>query len=150
VRELPEAKSSTVLVIEDADDVRQSTVLVVEDDDDVRQSIALILESDGFAAICAANGAEALASLKVELPDFVLLDLNMPVMNGFEFLKLKSQDRTIASIPVIAITADVSLSRPEGTVALLRKPFALDAFLNLLRTERERITPPFGVTKLAG
>jgi CheY-like chemotaxis protein len=131
-------------------EAKACTVLIAEDDDDVRQSIALILENDDFATACAANGIEALTRLKADPPDFVLLDLDMPVMNGFEFLKLKSQDPRIASIPVIAITAGESLSAPKGTVALLRKPFDLDAFLKLVRGERVRTTPPFGVNKLVG
>jgi CheY-like chemotaxis protein len=117
---------------------RICTVLLAEDDDDVRRSIALILENDGFAIVNAVNGAEALASLKSEHPDFVLLDLNMPVMNGFEFLKEKSDDRLVASIPVIAITADARQKAPAGAVALLRKPFDLDEFLKLVRAERTR------------
>jgi two-component system response regulator MprA len=111
---------------------------VAEDDDDVRQSIALILENDGFAIVIAANGLEALDRLKSNRPDFVLLDLNMPVMNGFEFLRAKSDDRRVSSIPVIAITADAQLVAPAGAVALLRKPFDLDEFLKLVRAERVR------------
>jgi CheY-like chemotaxis protein len=111
------------------------TVLVAEDDDDVRGSIRMILEADGFATLGAANGAEALALLKESSPDFVLLDMNMPVVTGWDFLRGKARDPRVAQIPVIAITGRTG-PRPEGVVALLTKPFDLDEFLALVHPER--------------
>ena len=80
------------------------SVLIVDDDDDVRNLLRRSLEQEGMSVREAINGAEALASITTEAPDLVLLDLMMPVMDGFEFLRRLPELRQ-AMPPVIVLTA---------------------------------------------
>lgn len=80
-------------------------VLNVDDDDDLRATLALLLEFEGFAVRCARDGAEALRAITEARPLIVLLDLMMPVMNGWQFRAAMLADPSLADIPVIVITA---------------------------------------------
>ncbi len=82
-------------------------ILIVEDDHEVRVSYRKILEEEGFVVHSAANGKNGLDLLrkKSSVIRLVLLDINMPIMDGNEFLRLKSSDPTIAKIPVVVVTA---------------------------------------------
>lgn len=112
------------------------TILVAEDDDDVRGAIVCILEEDGFRTLAAANGAEALALVIAQRPDAVLLDMNMPVVSGRDFLERRRLDASIAAIPVVAITACQLSGVPAGAAALLRKPFDLEEFRGAIAAAR--------------
>lgn len=112
------------------------SVLVVEDDPDLRESLSLILRGKGFHTELASNGLEALALLRKEPLDCVLLDLHMPVMNGFQFLEEQARDPALARVPVIAITSSDDDAEGPAVVASLRKPFGLDEFLCVLASIR--------------
>jgi CheY-like chemotaxis protein len=103
-------------------------VLVVDDDKDIRDLLSDALEAEGYEAVSARHGAEALERLRHLRPDLILLDLMMPVMDGLAFLAAKSRDPALSGIPVIAMTA-ATWNRVEGAVTLLKKPFDLDMFL---------------------
>jgi CheY-like chemotaxis protein len=104
-------------------------VLVAEDDEDLRRSFAMILQSQGFETEAVADGAQALERLRSrKLPNVVLLDLHMPVMDGYEFLRRKNEDPQLNQVPVIAITGQ-SFANPTGVVATLKKPFDIEEFL---------------------
>ncbi len=80
-------------------------VLVVDDDPTVRAAAALTLEAEGYEVRCAAHGREALERLRQERPDLIVLDMMMPVMDGWELLdKLKREPRW-AGIPVVIVSA---------------------------------------------
>ena len=82
------------------------SVLVVEDDDDLRESLVEFIAEEGYQAEAARSGLEALDKLRWGLrPCFILLDLRMGVMNGWEFRKEQKLDPELADIPVIAMTA---------------------------------------------
>lgn len=84
-------------------------LLIVDDDEDLRCSISEALESAGFVVTVAANGREAFARLSTDvLPDVILLDLLMPVMNGWQFCEERKKDPKLADIPIIAMSAAVS------------------------------------------
>jgi two-component system cell cycle response regulator DivK len=117
-------------------DAEICTVLIAEQDDTLRGAMAMVLESDGFATLQATSGADALAILEAHRPDFVLLDLDLPALNGLGFFRLKAGDLRVASIPVIAITANPRAALPVGALGLLRKPFNLDEFLRVLDDHR--------------
>ncbi|MET0593744.1 MAG: response regulator [Polyangiaceae bacterium] len=106
-------------------------VLVVEDDPGIRESVCQILEDEGFPTVSAANGKEALVALrKLEpLPRLILLDLMMPIMNGWEFYELISRDKMVSSIPVVVMSAQ-DTDVYSGSLRLLRKPLALDQLLS--------------------
>jgi CheY-like chemotaxis protein len=81
-------------------------ILVVEDDEDAREAMVALLQMKGYRAVPAGNGKEALAYLhQAPVPDLILLDLWMPVMDGWEFRHQQKQDPRLATVPVVVITA---------------------------------------------
>ena len=85
-------------------------VLIVEDDADVREFMNLLLSHSGFETVTAKNGAEALQAIREKRPCLVLLDLMMPVMDGWTFRAKQLEDPAIADVPVVCVTA---LSEPQ-------------------------------------
>ena len=109
-------------------DARARRVLVVDDEPQVRATIREALSLEGYDVTEASNGAEALALLATVLPEVIVLDLWMPVMDGWAFRRAQSVSH--ADIPVVVISAlDLSSPRLEelGADALIGKPFDLDA-----------------------
>ena len=80
-------------------------VMVVEDDADTRALLCRNLEKDGWAVHEAADGQQALAAMREVTPELILLDLMMPVMDGFQFLHELRQHEAWQNIPVIVVTA---------------------------------------------
>jgi len=80
-------------------------VLVVEDDAEVRQQVRLVLEQDGWIVTEAENGHEGLSRVAAARPQVVLLDLTMPVMDGFTFLEKLRAMPGCADLPVVVLTA---------------------------------------------
>lgn len=110
-------------------------VLVVDDDTPIRTTIAEILGDEGYAVREAANGAAALAVLRTEsdTPGLILLDLRMPVMDGFDFRARQLEDPALASIPVVVLSADSDVFAKAATLktkAVLRKPIDLQALID--------------------
>jgi CheY-like chemotaxis protein len=103
-------------------------VLIVDDDRAIREALAELLQDEGYAVRSAANGREGLdVCASLPLPNLILLDLSMPVMDGFEFANRKQNDPAIAAIPVCVMTAAAPSSpAPAGVSAILRKPLDLD------------------------
>jgi CheY-like chemotaxis protein len=111
-------------------------VLVVEDDLDTRDLICEVLREDGYPVSSAANGIEALEVLDHDArPSLILLDLMMPVMNGWELLEVRAGRPELASIPVLVLSADPArqLAAEQGVVAIIGKPFDLSRLLRLVR-----------------
>src|SRR5262249_28727536 len=79
-------------------------ILFVDDDDDIREAIAEGLTDNGFDVLTAANGLDAMRVLRNTHPSVILLDLMMPVMDGYEFLEERRVDPALAAIPVAVIT----------------------------------------------
>lgn len=113
-------------------------VLLVEDDPDLRETLRAILEDSGVAVACAANGREALAYLREEEPPrLVLLDLMMPVMNGWEFRAEQMKDAKLSGIPVAVLSADsrtASKAESLGVDRYLKKPIQLEELLSLVQS----------------
>src|SRR5689334_4531116 len=110
------------------------SVLIVEDDEDIRELLADVLRDQGYPVLTAKNGIEALASLRsgAKHPGLILLDLMMPVMNGFQFLEAFRGDPDLKSIPVTVVTAHGALAAAERdalAVPILAKPVALPVLL---------------------
>ena len=101
-------------------------ILIVDDDDDLQDALSESLESEGHEATCVSNGQEALDYLKSGKPVCViLLDLMMPVMNGWEFRREQLEDAALARIPVVVLTADGRAdekARILGANGFLQKP----------------------------
>src|SRR5260221_3506520 len=99
-------------------------VLIVEDDEDLREMMAQLLGIEGFETAAVANGREALEYLhSVKKPDVILLDLMMPVMDGWEFRRRQQADPELASVPVIVLSAlDAGRAAALDADAFLKKP----------------------------
>jgi two-component system cell cycle response regulator DivK len=80
-------------------------VLIVEDQSDLRQLYAQELTLSGFDVIEASNGAEAIAHTSERFPDVVLMDLSLPIVDGWEATRRLKVDSRTAHIPVVALTA---------------------------------------------
>jgi two-component system cell cycle response regulator DivK len=99
-------------------------VLLVDDYPDAREMYSEYLQFSGFDVVEAANGIEALQSAIERTPDIILMDLSLPVMDGWEATRrLKADDRT-ASIPVVALTGHALAGISEGA-----KRAGCDAFV---------------------
>lgn len=125
------------------------TILVADDNDDIREAIVDALESEGYPVFSARNGKEALNLLKeIPGPTLVLLDLMMPVMNGWEFLDAQKQDAKLISHQVVTISAVSPTQSLEDTTPLktagnIQKPFSLGL---LWEKVAEFCGPPPGAT----
>jgi len=107
-------------------------VLIVDDDLDAREALAELLEYRGFSVGSAANGREALNFLRSSsLPGIIILDLMMPMMDGWEFLEHQSRDFALMEIPVIVLTATPP-SQPVKAKVILQKPIQFDSLVELL------------------
>jgi CheY-like chemotaxis protein len=109
------------------------SILVVEDDRATRDAVAIVLQDEGYAVTGVANGQEALLHLRQAAPpDLILLDLMMPVMNGWEFRRQQTKEPALKSIPVMIVSADAGVPQKAaalGAVDYLVKPIDLDKLL---------------------
>lgn len=112
------------------------SVLVVEDDLDVRDALVQVLEYEGYSVAAAANGREAMDLLRHRgRPRVILLDLMMPVMDGWQFRAEQTLDPGLAEIPVIVISAGADIERKAssmGAAGFFRKPIEVDALLDVV------------------
>ena len=110
------------------------TILVVDDDADIRETLSEVLRHAGMQVVTAADGVEALRILRGGLsPCLVLLDLMMPIMDGYEFLEVQRGDPALARIPTAVITAGFAVdSARTGDAPLLRKPVGLKGLMAII------------------
>ena len=112
------------------------SVLIVEDDVDVREFVDVFLRTSGYETVCAANGQEALDRMREQRPCLVLLDIQMPVMDGFQFRARQLRDPALADVPVLCITAVYDPEQVTREIGLrcLSKPADFDALLGEVET----------------
>jgi CheY-like chemotaxis protein len=121
-------------------------ILVVDDTALARESVAKLLEYEGFKTIRAANGKQAYATLYIQKPDLVLLDLMMPEMDGITFLRMIRRNPRWEHIPVIVLTGLrdhnqlVERARELNVSDMVSK--ATFGFEDLLRRIRKAIAMP--------
>jgi signal transduction histidine kinase len=103
----------------------------VEDDEDIAEELRAILEDAGYSVEACHNGEQALERLRESPADLVVLDLVMPVMDGWQFRALQRSDRSIADIPVVVITADSSAKAAAvHAESYVKKPFGAHDVVN--------------------
>jgi CheY-like chemotaxis protein len=115
---------------------QQKRILIVEDDPDLAMVMGDVLAAAGYGIEVARNGQEGLWHLRHHgRPNLVLLDLWMPIMNGWEFRELQLKDPALASIPVVVVSADADLERATSLDAAvhLRKPIRLVDLVSVVR-----------------
>jgi two-component system OmpR family response regulator len=118
---------------------QHATVLVVDDDPDTVETMRDILEEEGHTVLSARNGREALEVALRSVPDLVLLDLDMPVMDGRAFLEAVRRTPELSGITVVVLSGAVDGSMPCESV---QKPLRLDTLLGLI--ERVANAAPAG------
>lgn len=107
-------------------------VLVVDDDNMIRDVVAEVLQLEGYGVVTASNGAEALDRVRVNPPAAVVLDLMMPVMDGWQFLDACRKDNLCAEVPILVMSAYRHLSERSARLqaaACIAKPFDLDVLV---------------------
>ena len=117
-------------------------VLVVDDDENIREFVSLALRGDGHEVDVASNGAVALDVARSASPDVILLDMRMPVMDGWQFASAyRATPEPRARLVAMTATRDAARSGAEISAdANLAKPFELDELLDLV--EQLSTTPP--------
>jgi|SRR6185437_11834261 two-component system, chemotaxis family, chemotaxis protein CheY len=109
-------------------------ILVVEDETESREALLQILQIEGYQAVGASNGADALAHLRnSERPCVIIVDLYMPVMDGRQFISALSGSESWASIPVVVVSAVSGCSAAGlNATAIFQKPLDIDALMKLV------------------
>lgn len=119
---------------------RSPKILVVDDEPDVVDIITTHLEGKGHTSLKAYNGQEAVEKASKENPDLIILDIQMPKLNGFEVMNILSKDRTTWSIPIIVLSGtnipdiDKEKGKKMGVAKFLTKPFESDTLLKEIET----------------
>jgi CheY-like chemotaxis protein len=110
-------------------------VLIVDDDADFRDTLAEVLRDEGHCIIEAGNGEEAIHILDSLKPDLVLLDLIMPVVDGWSLFDTIRARRELREVPIAFLSGVPSLAPPGGSL-VLKKPLDLPGLLALIETVR--------------
>jgi two-component system, cell cycle response regulator DivK len=111
------------------DATRSKTILVVEDQEDNRQILRDLLGSAGFRMIEAHDGEEALTVARSERPNLILMDIQLPILDGYEATRSIKRDPELKHIPVIAVTSyalsgDEERAREAGCDGYVAKPYS--------------------------
>ncbi len=112
----------------------KKTILVIDDDLDICTSLEAIFTAEGYGVIIARNGLEGLALARSDQPDVILLDVMMPVLDGYGFLDAQKADPRISDIPVIVLSAGLMLDRIPAEIPRLPKPPELLALFALVES----------------
>jgi CheY-like chemotaxis protein len=119
-------------------------ILVVDDDVEIRQALTDVLEDEHYTVVCAANGREAIAMVEEGLrPDLILLDVMMPVMDGWHFLSARLAYPQLVEIPIIIISAGMEAAREAkkvGVCDVIRKPLHISSLVEHIE-ECRRVGP---------
>lgn len=118
----------------------QQHILVIEDDSDIRETLRQILEVQGYQVTTASHGREGLEALEHGLrPNLILLDLMMPVMNGWEFLTVRKERDELTQIPIVILSAVRNPEQQSGLAGypFVKKPLDLDVLLNTVEQNAE-------------
>jgi two-component system cell cycle response regulator DivK len=113
-------------------------ILVVEDHEDNRQILRDLLGSAGYAMIEAVNGEDGVAMAAAERPDLILMDIQLPLIDGYEATRRIKADPALASIPIIAVTSyalsgDEEKARSAGCDGYVTKPYSPRELLRKVR-----------------
>jgi CheY-like chemotaxis protein len=109
-------------------------ILVIEDDEDTRDALRDLLAGQNYPVLDASNGQEALRVLARTRPALIIMDLSMPVMNGWQLLDFIHQKSLLPGVPIIVLSADSKPPSPD--VCFLQKPVGAE---HLLEAVSERL-----------
>jgi CheY-like chemotaxis protein len=111
-------------------------ILVVDDDPGIREFVDLALSDEGYQVVTAINGAAALEAVAQQLPAIILLDMRMPIMDGWEFARMY-RARPGPHAPIVVVTAAREATERAAQIAaegVLPKPFRLAELLEVVET----------------
>ena len=109
------------------------SILIVEDDDEIRNLLRQAVEMEGYDAATASNGKEGLDALSRTKPCLILLDLMMPVMDGWAFARSVEADAALAQIPIVVVTAYANKVQSIKAKSILKKPVDLGCLFKTIR-----------------
>jgi len=117
----------------------QLKILIVDDEPDLASTVEYRLKFADYQVVTASNGQEGLKQVESEKPDLILLDTNMPVMNGHEMLERLRADGSLEHIPVIMLTArcepqDIAAASTHGVTDYVTKPFDFTDLMAKIQT----------------
>ena len=124
-----------------------ATILVVDDDDNIRELLRLHLSAAGYSVHVAPDAIAAGYLVLRSPPDLIISDINMPHMDGFEFLAALKADTTLPRIPVILLTSNDEgddRGKELGAVGYLTKPVRADKLLQMVAKHVPGGTLPIG------
>ncbi len=112
-------------------------VLIVEDDRAQLIQLQQIVSDAGYMTTTAMNGADGIERAKADRPDVILMDINMPGMDGFAAIRVLKKDESTRNIPVIFVSsknqkADMVWAKMQGSAGYVAKPFAHEEILTVL------------------
>ena len=128
-------------------------ILVVDDEESLAEFVCRALRQQGYKTVCAFDGDSALSLIYEELPDLVILDLMLPLMDGWEICRRVKSDTETKHIPILMLTArssaeDVVQGLDLGADDYMRKPFPLDELLARVRVLLRRTQQQADIRKI--
>lgn len=113
--------------------MKRKSLLIVEDDHDARVALRRVFEDLGFKVISAANGIDALKYLTLTIPQLIIVDIEMPLMGGNDFLRIKNANELWKDIPVIVISAHAEKLNLINGHPIMKKPLDLFKLTDLVQ-----------------
>src|SRR6201984_3837710 len=123
----------------------KKTILIVDDEFGILEVLESILSDAGFTVISAINGQEALARLQKTVPDLVILDFMMPLLDGAGVIKAMRADKRLSAVPVLlasALPEKTIADRCHGYNVFLRKPYKTERLMEEIARLLDRSAPP--------
>ena len=123
--------------------MRKPLILVAEDDDGFRSTLLSALQLEGYEAVGVRSGEEALERIRSgeRRPDLVVLDLNMSVLSGWDFLAVRQKDPVLLLTPILVMSAEPEVPREISPEMFLQKPFGFERFLQTVAKVLEWSSP---------
>jgi len=113
-------------------------IVLADDEEDIKTVITMFLQSEGYEVITAFDGLDALEKIQTEKPDLILLDIMMPVLDGYEVCKRLKANKQTAHIPILMLSAaahteSINRAMNAGAKDYIVKPFEPEGLLEKIR-----------------
>lgn len=117
--------------------MKKKTILIIDDEKMIRLTTSIVLEKNGYTVLSASSGANGLKILETETPDIILLDIMMPVMDGWEVAEKIKENEGLKDISIIVFSASEYYDTERRAKALslkgvMRKPFYIQDLIEII------------------